>query len=132
MNPIIIIFIIILAIMFMTPIIFIFSTKTRNKVVSNMIKGQKELLKSSKDDMKDILTELGSISAEAQKNIIDKNEETLKYNANKSADINKSAVETTARAFKKGFTEDEDIFCKHCGNKIDTDSKFCKKCGKEQ
>ena len=27
---------------------------------------------------------------------------------------------------------EETIFCKHCGAKIDADSKFCKSCGKEQ
>ena len=28
--------------------------------------------------------------------------------------------------------KDDYVFCKHCGSKIDADSKFCKKCGREQ
>jgi len=49
----------------------------------------------------------------------------------KSANIAKDAIETTVRAIKKGITEDEKMYCKHCGAFIDKDSKFCKECGKK-
>lgn len=29
-------------------------------------------------------------------------------------------------------SNENQIYCKHCGSQIDEDSKFCKKCGKEQ
>lgn len=32
----------------------------------------------------------------------------------------------------KIYNIEETMFCKHCGTPIDIDSKFCKKCGKEQ
>ena len=77
------------------------------------------------------LTKMGKAVANAQKNILDENEEVLKETANKNADINKEAVKSMASAVKDGFSEGE-IYCKHCGASIDSDSKFCKKCGKEQ
>lgn len=39
-----------------------------------------------------------------------------------------------ARAVKKGLDEEEEkeeIFCKYCGNYIDSDSEYCKYCGKK-
>jgi len=77
------------------------------------------------------LTNLGGAAARAQNNIINNNEDILKETANKTANINKDAVKTMAHAIKEGFTEDV-IYCKHCGALIDSDSKFCKSCGKEQ
>ena len=45
------------------------------------------------------------------------------------------AIKTTNRLelfrIKDGFNQNN-VFCKHCGCEIDADSKFCKKCGKEQ
>ena len=58
-------------------------------------------------------------------------EEMLKDINRKTANISKDGVEITARAVKKGFSS-ETIYCKHCGNSIDADSRFCKTCGKEQ
>ena len=40
-------------------------------------------------------------------------------------------IKSAASAIKKGFSEGS-IYCKHCGAAIDSDSKFCNKCGKEQ
>jgi len=78
------------------------------------------------------LTKMGTIVANAQKNILTNNEEILTYNANKTANINKEAITTVSHAIKDGFAEGENIYCKHCGASIDEDSKFCKSCGKEQ
>ena len=44
-------------------------------------------------------------------------------------DITKDSVEATARAVKKGLTEEDGVACLHCGKKIDKDSKYCKYCG---
>ena len=64
--------------------------------------------------------------------IIDENEDDIRHVVSKSADMSKDAITTTTRAIKKGLTEDDSIYCKHCGKKIDADSKFCSICGKEQ
>ena len=62
--------------------------------------------------------------------VLDANEDVMRDMATREANINKEAVETTARAIRDGFVGDS-IYCKYCGSKIDEDSKFCKKCGKE-
>lgn len=74
---------------------------------------------------------MGKTAINVQKKILDENEETLKEIANKKASINKEAIKTVARSVKDGMSEEE-MYCKHCGASIDSDSKFCKKCGKEQ
>ena len=48
------------------------------------------------------------------------------------ADASKEGIKTTTRAIKEGLTEDETVYCKHCGASIDSDSTFCKNCRKEQ
>ena len=83
-----------------------FSPKLKGKMMSRQIKATKYMVDESKEDLQDISTNM--------------------------ADATKDGIETTVRAIKKGITEDEDMYCKHCGNKIDSDSKFCKNCGKEQ
>lgn len=82
--------------------------------------------------MEKTLTRMGTIVAKAQKNILMNNEQDLRYSANKQANINKEAIKTTMHAIKEGLTEEEIIYCKHCGASIEADSKFCKSCGKEQ
>ena len=87
---------------------------------------------TSKKGMEKQLTKYMEVAVNAQNNIINNNEEKLKNISNKTADINKDAIKTTAHAIKEGLTEDDIIYCKHCGAVIDADSKFCKSCGKEQ
>lgn len=45
-----------------------------------------------------------------------------------------SAAGEIAKGVVKGINEakEDEIYCKHCGSKIDSDSTFCNKCGKEQ
>lgn len=98
-------------------------------------KQQSELFKFNGMKQKDLektLTELGSIAAKARKNILIENEDELRFSANKQAEINKDAIKTSMHAIKEGLTEEETVYCKHCGASIDADSKFCKSCGKEQ
>lgn len=69
------------------------------------------------------------------KTVIDENEDALKNISTKGADIASQGVEITARAIKKGFSEEKNTdfkFCKRCGKTIDSDSIFCNYCGKEQ
>lgn len=87
---------------------------------------------SSQKGLEKTLTKSMNAVVKAQNNVIKNNEDILRENANKNADINKDAVRTIAHSVKEGFTDDNTIYCKHCGSLIDGDSKFCKVCGKEQ
>ena len=86
-------------------VLLIFNPKLRAKLMGKGIKAQKYMIDEHKDDIKSINTNLAEASAES--------------------------IEIKTRAIKKGFTTDDKIFCKYCGEKIDKDSKFCSKCGKE-
>ena len=74
--------------------------------------------------------EITKMSAKSIKYIQQENKEDFKDIANNTADIASEAITKTATAIKDGL--DDKIFCKYCGEKIDSDSKFCSKCGKEQ
>ncbi|MBP3920199.1 MAG: zinc ribbon domain-containing protein [Bacilli bacterium] len=95
-----------MALVFVFVIAQIVSPKFRGKMMSRQMKSVKYMMDESKDDIESISTNM--------------------------ANATKGGIETTARAIKKGFTDEGDIYCKHCGSKIDNDSKFCKICGKEQ
>ncbi len=70
------------------------------------------------------------MQAETLKHIQEESKDDLKDIADNTADIYSDAITKTAKAVKKGIKDT--MFCKYCGAKIDTDSKFCNKCGKEQ
>ena len=67
----------------------------------------------------------------ASKYMMEENEELLKELSTKSANLSKDGIKIKAGAFKEGFSVGS-IYCKHCGFAIDSDSKFCKACGKRQ
>lgn len=99
--------------------------------MSRQIKATKHMMDYSKEDLKDILSTSADIGINVEKEILDNNEETMRENATRKANINKKGIEITANAIKKGLNGSK-IYCKHCGKLIDEDSKFCKSCGKEQ
>ena len=74
--------------------------------------------------------EITKASTQSIKYIQQENKEDLKDIASTAAEIASEAITKTATAIKTGL--DDKMFCKHCGEKIDSDSKFCNKCGKEQ
>ena len=74
--------------------------------------------------------EMTKMSLKSIKYIQQVNKEDLKDIATNNSDITSEAVTKTATAIKQGL--DDKMFCKYCGAKIDTDSVFCNKCGKEQ
>lgn len=94
-----------IGIVFIFTIALIFSPKLRSKLMSKQVK--------------------------AMNYMIDDNKDTLKHISSEVADISSEGIEKTARAIKKGLTEEE-MFCKYCGSSIDGNSVFCKHCGKEQ
>ena len=61
--------------------------------------------------------------------IQEENKEDLTAIASNSAEIMSDAVSKTAAAIANGVQKT--MFCKHCGARIDADSKFCSCCGKE-
>ena len=76
------------------------------------------------------MPEISRATARSASYIQKQNKDALKEIANTSAEINKEAVATIASAVSEGLGEK--LFCKHCGKRIDADSKFCSFCGKEQ
>ena len=91
---------------FIFVIAMIVSPKLRGKMMSRQIKASKYMMEESKEDIKSI--------------------------SDNMAYATKDSIKTTVGAIKKGLTEDDSMFCKHCGSAIDADSKFCKKCGQKQ
>ncbi|MBE6144973.1 MAG: zinc ribbon domain-containing protein [Firmicutes bacterium] len=124
----------IIAIIVIAVFIFVFSMmispKLRAKFMSRQIKSLKYMTDFSKEDLENISSNLGEVSINSTKNILDKNEDKIKDITEKTAEMSSIKIEKIARAIKKGLTENN-IFCKHCGRSISTDSKFCKYCGKE-
>ncbi len=67
------------------------------------------------------------------KHIQEQNKEDLTSIANTSAEINEQAIETAAKAAKRGLDDDSETkFCSQCCKKISKNSKFCSHCGAEQ
>lgn len=119
-----------IGVVFIFTFAMIISPKLRGKIMSRQIKATKYMMDNSKEDLESIGTTAGNVSVNVRKNVLDANEDVMRDMATREANINKEAVETTARAIRDGFVGDS-IYCKYCGSKIDEDSKFCKKCGKE-
>ena len=122
---------ILIGITFIMTIALMVSPKLRGKLMSRQIKATKHMMDYSKEDLKDILSTSADIGINAEKEILDNNEETMMENATRKANINKKGIEIKANAIKEGLNVSK-IYCKHCGKLIDEDSKFCKSCGKEQ
>ena len=55
----------------------------------------------------------------------------MKNNVTIKANINKEGIEITAKAIKEGLINNK-VYCKYCGKLIDSDSKYCIVCGREQ
>ena len=73
--------------------------------------------------------EITKMSIKTMRHIQEENKDDLSAIANNAADITSDAVTTTAKAVADGIRDT--IFCKHCGARIDADSKFCSSCGKK-
>ena len=125
-NIIFIFLIIVFVLIFIFAILTFVSPKFRGKMMSRQIKSLKYMTEYSKDD----LTDLGEASININSSILNNNEDKLKDIADKTANISKDAIKTTVSAIKNGIKDN--IYCKHCGEVIDSDSKFCKYCGREQ
>lgn len=118
-------------VIFSMAIMMIFGTKLRSKILSNQFKTLRNSTDMSKEDIEAMLKNLSDASISSRKKIYEEKEDDLKDIADANARINKDAVRETSSAIKEGFMNDDKIYCKHCGSKIDSDSKFCKSCGME-
>ena len=107
------------------------SPKARGKWMSKQIKATKYMLDDAKEDLKSMGTTAGNVGVNIKKNILDENEDTLKDMAKREANINKEYIEVTAKAIKEGLSSNNKVYCKHCGKKIDEESKYCMYCGKK-
>ena len=116
---------------FIFTIALMVSPKLRGKWMSKQIEATKHMMEYSKDDLKDILSTSKSVEVNAEKEILDNNEEIMKDNVTRKANINKAGIEITAKAIKEGLTNNK-VYCKYCGKLIDSDSKYCKVCGRAQ
>lgn len=116
---------------FIFTIALMVSPKLRGKWMSKQIEATKHMMEYSKDDLKDILSTSKSVEVNAEKEILDNNEEIMKDNVTRKANINKEGIEITAKAIKEGLTNNK-VYCKYCGKLIDSDSKYCKACGRAQ
>ena len=116
---------------FIFTIALMVSPKLRGKWMSKQIEATKHMMEYSKDDLKDILSTSKSVEVNAEKEILDNNEEIMKDNVTRKANINKEGIEITAKAIKEGLSNNK-VYCKYCGKLIDGDSKYCKVCGREQ
>ena len=143
-------------------ILMFLSPKLRGKFMSKQVKAMKHMVDESKDDLENITSTMMGVQIRGSNRAIDENQDAIEnttanimgsqyrgmskaVSKNKGdienvsttmAKATKKGVKTTTKAvaegLKEGFTGEETIYCKHCGETIDADSKFCKKCGKEQ
>ena len=103
-------------------------------VMSFRPKSMAEKMSKNMGNMGGLMGNMMKDAIQMQKQILEEHEDDLKELNKKGAEIESEGLEIKARAIKKGLVEDDPIgvFCKHCGQKIEGDSKFCKYCGKEQ
>ena len=105
LGPIAAIIFIFTIFVFIFILVVMFSPKLKGKIMGMQVKATKYMVDETKEDIRDISTNM--------------------------AEATKEGIKITTGAIKEGFSG-ETIFCKHCGSQIEIDSKFCKKCGKEQ
>ena len=74
--------------------------------------------------------EIAKARAKTLRYIQEENKAELTAIATGNAEIMSDALKTTADALSDGARKTK--FCRHCGEKIDADSRFCSVCGKEQ
>ena len=106
----------------------ILSPKLRGKMMSKQIDAANHMMKSSRNSLSD----LASTTLEIKKNILTENEDMLKEMYTKEAEIEKEGIRIKTSAIKDGLGGIVTKYCKYCGSSIDSDSTFCKSCGKRQ
>lgn len=106
----------------------ILSPKLRGKMMSKQIDAANHMMKSSKNSLSD----LAGTALDIKKNILTENEDMLKQIYTKEAEIEKEGIRIKTSAIKEGLGGTKNKYCKDCDSIIDSDSIFCKSCGKRQ
>lgn len=106
----------------------VLSPKLRGKLMSKQIDAANYMIKESKNSLSD----LAGTALDIKKNILSENEDVLKEMYTKEAEIAKEGLKIKTSAIKEGLSGIKNIYCKYCGSLIDSDSRFCKSCGKKQ
>lgn len=110
-----------------------FSSKGRNKIMQKMMKSNMDVLRDMyTGEMGETLNDLSKTTIKLKKDILENNYDELKEYAEMEAALEMGAIKKRATAVKEGFIGESKMFCKHCGTNIDSDSSFCKRCGKAQ
>lgn len=104
----------------------ILSPKLRGKMMSKQIDAASHMMKYSKNSLSD----LAGTALDVKKSILTENEDVLKEMYTKEAEIEKEGLKIKTSAIKEGLSGINNKYCKHCGALIDSDSTFCKSCGK--
>ncbi len=82
------------------------------------------------------MPEMSRFSVKLTKQVLDENKADMKDIADTQAEIHGDAVRTVATAVKEGLESEpsaqQTVYCKHCGQEIAADSRFCKFCGGDQ
>lgn len=120
-----------IAIIFVVVIAMFISPKLRGKMMSRQVKAMKHMADYSKDDLESISSTLGGVAARSKKRILAENEDVLRDASERDAELKSIYVKKMAGAVKEGLSGDTS-YCKYCGAMIESDSVFCKKCGKKQ
>lgn len=117
----------------------IFSGKTQARMMKRNIKTLKTITDTMGEDMKDMV---GSL-AELKKDIYEEHGDTFREVAGMEAGIEAEKVRAKAQAIKDVFSDNtvskpsyssepksNKVVCQNCGSLIDSDSMYCKICGK--
>ena len=99
-----------------------------SKLMNDLLSENKNIFKDSSSTLENMMSSM----IQTKKKILEENADDLAYISQKEAEIESSGVRIKAKAVKDGLTDNDTAFCKHCGTAIDSDSKFCKKGGKEK
>ncbi len=107
-----------------------FSPKLKGKIMSREISAFKHMMNYSKNDVKNIKENMGNISIDSEHDILMQNKNKIKEINNIYYETKKDSIKNTIKDIKGELKNG--CYCKFCEKKIDTDSKYCKNCGKRQ
>lgn len=107
-----------------------FSPKLKGKIMSREISAFKHMMNYSKNDVKNIKENMGNISIDSKHDILMQNKNKIKEINNIYYETKKDSIKNTIKDIKGELKNG--CYCKFCEKKIDTDSKYCKNCGKRQ
>lgn len=119
-----------IGIVFILVIAMIISPKLRAKLMHRQVKSLKYMTEYSKKDMEDIKYNLEDAMINADNRMYEENYDKIKNVNTKKAETISDSIKIKTNAIKEGLSSSKE-YCKYCGEIIDNDSVFCKKCGKQ-